>query len=158
MEGPYYNRFEPPSNSGKRVRTVHRSLRTNVIAAAKHRAELIIEPILNGQWEIAEKLESKVRLRSDRGYHRKIPMLRRGSIHPFETILAHFECWSEPLTAPDPDSRSSAVLSGELIRQFEHTRMADAKTEPARRRTRASVRSYVVQARSLVAPQKMRFY
>ena len=51
MGGPNYNRFEPPSNSGKRVRTVHRSLRTNVIAPAKHRAKLIIEPILNGPWE-----------------------------------------------------------------------------------------------------------
>jgi hypothetical protein len=59
--GPYYIRFEPPSNSGKRVRTVHRSLRTNVVAAAKARAKLIIEPILNGQWQTAEKLKSKSR-------------------------------------------------------------------------------------------------
>jgi hypothetical protein len=29
-----------------------------VIGAAKARAELIIEPILNGQWETAEKLKS----------------------------------------------------------------------------------------------------
>ena len=36
--------------------------------------------------------------------------------------------------------------------------MIDAKTEPARRRARASIRSYVVQARSLVAKRKMRFY
>jgi len=57
--GPYYIRFEPPSNSGKRVGTVHRSLRTNVIATAKARAKLIIEPILNGQWETAEKLKNK---------------------------------------------------------------------------------------------------
>src|SRR5439155_10198482 len=59
LGGPYYIRFEPPSNSGKRVRTVHRSLRTNVIATAKVRAKLIIEPILNGQWETAEKLKSR---------------------------------------------------------------------------------------------------
>ena len=57
--GPYYIRFEPPSNSAKRVHAVHRSLRTNVIAAAKARAKLIIEPILNGQWETAEKLKSR---------------------------------------------------------------------------------------------------
>jgi hypothetical protein len=57
--GPYYIRFEPPSNCGKRVGTVHRSLRTNVVAAAKARAKLIIEPILNGQWETAEKLKSR---------------------------------------------------------------------------------------------------
>jgi len=30
-----------------------------VIAAAKARAKLIIEPILNGQWETAEKLKSR---------------------------------------------------------------------------------------------------
>ena len=57
--GPYYIRFEPPSNGGKRIGTVHRSLRTNVIAAAKARAKLIIEPILNGQWKTAEKLKSR---------------------------------------------------------------------------------------------------
>jgi hypothetical protein len=50
LAGRYYIRFEPPSNAGKRVRTVHRSLRTNVVAAAKARAKLIIDPILNGQW------------------------------------------------------------------------------------------------------------
>src|SRR5205823_3427670 len=81
--GPYYIRFEPPSNPGKRVRTVHRG---------------------------------------------------------------------------DPDLHSSSILTGELIRQFERIRMVDAKTEPGRRRARASIRSYVVQARSLVAPRKMRFY
>jgi hypothetical protein len=52
--GPYYIRFEPPSNSGKHVCTVHGCLRTNVVAAAKARAKLIIEPILNGQSETAE--------------------------------------------------------------------------------------------------------
>jgi hypothetical protein len=57
--GPYYIRFEPPSNSGKCVRTAHRFLRTNVVAVAKARAKLIIEPILNGEWETAEKLKSK---------------------------------------------------------------------------------------------------
>ena len=45
--GPYYIRFEPPSNQRTRTRVVHRSLRTNVVAAAKARAKLIIEPILN---------------------------------------------------------------------------------------------------------------
>jgi hypothetical protein len=36
--GPYYIRFEPPSNCGKRVGTVHLPLKTNVITAAKARA------------------------------------------------------------------------------------------------------------------------
>ena len=56
---PYYIRFERPSKCEKRVRVVHRSLRTNIMAAAKARAKLIIEPILNGQWETAEELKSR---------------------------------------------------------------------------------------------------
>jgi hypothetical protein len=59
LGGPYYIRFERPSKCEKRVRVVHRSLRTNIMAAAKARAKLIIEPILNGQWETAEELKSR---------------------------------------------------------------------------------------------------
>jgi hypothetical protein len=54
--------------------------------------------------------------------------------------------------------QSASVLTGDLIRQFERIRIAEAKTELARRRARASIRSYVVQARSIVAARKMRFY
>src|SRR5207247_9822298 len=60
--------------------------------------------------------------------------------------------------AGEPDKKSSAALTAELIRQFERIRMAAARTEPERHRTRASIRSYVVQARSVVAPRKMRLY
>jgi integrase len=156
--GPYYIRFEPPSNCGKRVTIVHRSLRTNVVAAAKARAKLIIEPILNGQWEVAEKLKS----RSGYGTIGAIieryqtqaedrPATVRNNGNALRLLL-------RTVHGGDPDAQSSSVLTGDLIRQFERIRMADAKTEPARRRARASIRSYVVQARSLVAPRKMHFY
>jgi len=58
----------------------------------------------------------------------------------------------------DPDSQSSSLLTADLIRRFQGLRMAAAKTELERHRSRASIRSYVVQARSIVAPRKMRFY
>src|SRR5436309_11351598 len=58
-EGPIIFASSRRQTVEKRIRTVHRSLRTNVVAAAKARAKLIIEPILNGQWETAEKLKSK---------------------------------------------------------------------------------------------------
>ena len=156
--GPYYIRFEPPSNAGKRVRTVHRSLRTNVAAAAKARAKLIIEPILNGQWETAEKLKSKS------GYATIGDIIDRYQSHAEErpaTIrnnISALRMLIRTVHGGDPDLRSSSILTGELIRQFERIRMIEAKTEPVRRRARASIRSYVVQARSLVAPRKMRFY
>jgi integrase len=156
--GPYYIRFEPPSNSGKRVRTVYRSLRTSVVAAAKARAKLIIEPILNGQWEVAEKLKSKsgyatigdiIERYQSQAEDRPATVRNNSSALRLVVRTVH---------GGDPDAHSASVLAGDLIRQFERVRMVGATTEPARRRARASIRSYVVQARSLVAPRKMRFY
>ena len=156
--GPYYIRFEPPSNGGKRVATVHRSLRTNVIATAKARAKLIIEPILNGQWEAAEKLKSRsgyatigdiINLYLSHAQDR--PSTIRNNSSALRLLVRTVRCG-------DPDAQSASVLTGDLIRQFERIRIASATTEPARRRARASIRSYVVQAGSVVAPRKMRFY
>ena len=156
--GPYYIRFEPPSNAGKRIRTVHRSLRTNVVAAAKERAKLIIEPILNGQWETAEKLKSKS------GYATIGALIERyqASAEDRPTTVRNNSSALRMLVRSvhggDPDSHSASVLTGDLIRQFERLRMTGRMTDVSRRQARASIRSYVVQARSLVAPRKMRFY
>lgn len=158
LGGPYYIRFESPSNSGRRIRVVHRSLRTNVIAAAKARAKLIIEPILNGQWETAEKLKSRS------GYATIGQMLERykeaaedraGTVRNNSSALRLIV---RTVHGGNPEEQSSSVLAAELIRQFDRIRAAAIKTEPERRRTRASIRSYVVQAKSVVAPRKMRFY
>src|SRR4030095_3199831 len=146
--GPYYIRFEPPSNCRARARVVHRSLRTTEAAVAKVRAKRIIEPILNGQWETAERLKS----RSSYAFIGKIleryqvnaedrPGTVRNNISALRLIIRTVYPGS------DPDTQNSSILTGELIRQFERVRMASVKTEPERRRTRASIRSYVVQAR-----------
>jgi integrase len=156
--GPYYIRFEPPSNQGKRIRVVHRSLRTNVIAAAKARAKLIIEPILNGQWEIAEKLKSKSGYATIGDIIERYQSQAEDRPRTIRNNISAFRMLVRVVHGGDPDSKSSSVLTDELIRQFERVRMDDAKTDPARRRARASIRSYVVQGRSLVAPRKMRFY
>src|SRR5262249_49797813 len=144
--GPYYIRFEPPSNCGKRVRVVHRSLRTNVIAAAKARAKLIIEPVLNGQWETAERLKSRS------GYSTIGQLVERyqasASDRP-NTIRNNSSALRlivRTVHAGDPDRQSSSALTAELIRRFQRIRMAAAKTELERHRARASIRSYVVQA------------
>src|SRR4029453_14966095 len=156
--GPYYIRFEPPSNYGGRVRVVHRSLRTPEIAAAKFRAKRIIEPILNAQWETAERLKSRSAYTTvgqilDR-YQASAedrPATVRNNISALRLLI-------HTVHSGNPDEQNSSVLTGELIRQFERIRLAAVKTEPERRRTRTSIRSYVVQARSIVAPRKMRFY
>ena len=156
--GPYYIRFEPPSNQRTRIRVVHRSLRTNVIAAAKARAKLIIEPILNSQWETAEKLKSRS------GYATIGQILERykaGACDRANTVRNNsnsLRVLVRTVNGGDPDEKSSSVLTAELIRRFDAIRMTAAKTQAERQRARASIRSYVVQARSVVAPRKMRFY
>jgi len=129
-----------------------------VIAAAKARAKLIIEPILNSQWETAEKLKSRsgyatigeVIARYQAGASDRANTVRNNS-NALRLIV-------RTVHGGDPDRQTSSVLTGELIRQFERIKMADAKTEPERHRARASIRSYVVQGRSVVAPRKMWFY
>jgi integrase len=156
--GPYYIRFEPPSNCRGRARVVHRSLRTTVIAAAKARAKLIIEPILNGQWETAEKLRSKSGYATIGDIIERYQSQAEDRPGTIRNNISTLRLLVRTVHGGDPDSKSSTVLTGDLIRQFERIRMVDAKTEPARRRARASIRSYVVQARSPLAPRKMRFY
>lgn len=150
--GPYYIRFEPTSNARARARVVHRSLKTTIIAAAKERAKRIIEPVLNGQWEVAEKLKSKT------GYATIGDLIERYQSNAEDrpaTIRNNSSALRlviRTVHSGDPDAQTCAVLTGELIRQFERSRMAAAdKTEADRRRARASIRSDVVQARSLVA-------
>jgi integrase len=119
---------------------------------------LIIEPILNGQWETAEKLKSKS------GYATVGDIIERylsqAEDRPatIRNNISALRLLVRTVRGGDPDAQSSSVLTGDLIRQFERIKISGAKTEPARRRTRASIRSYVVQARSLVAKRKMRFY
>jgi integrase len=140
------------------VCVIHRSLRTPSIPAAKDRAKKIIEPILNGQWETAERLKSKS------GYAMIGDILERYQANAEDrpgTVrnnISALRLLIRTVHPGNPDTQNSSVLTGELIRQFERIRLAAVKTEPERRRTRTSIRSYVVQARSIVAPRKMRFY
>jgi integrase len=119
---------------------------------------LIIEPILNGQWEIAEKLKSKSGYGTIGDIIERYQSQAEDRPATVRNNSSAIRLLVRTVHGGDPDAKSSSVLTGDLVRRFERIRMAGAKTEPARRRARASVRSYVVQARSLVAPRKMRFY
>jgi len=113
--GPYYIRFEPPPNSGKRVGTVHRSLRTNVVATAKARAKLIIEPILNGQGETAEKLKSRSGYASNGNiidlylsHAQDRPSTIRNNSSALRLVV-------RTVRGGDPDAQNASVLTGDLI-------------------------------------------
>src|SRR5215475_2792457 len=131
--GPYYIRFEPPSNSRGLARVVHRSLRTTSIPVAKLRAKLIIEPILNGQWETAERLKSRS------GYATVGRILERYQFNAQDrpaTVrnnMSALRLIIRTVHAGDPDTQNSSVLTGELIREFERIRMGAVRSEPERR-------------------------
>jgi hypothetical protein len=125
--GPYYIRFEPPSNSRTRIRVVHRSLRTNVVAAAKARAKLIIEPILNGQWETAEKLKSRSGYATIGQILERYKAAAEDRAATVRNNSSALRLIVRTVHTGNPDNQSSSVLTAELIRQFDRIRIATAK-------------------------------
>src|SRR5215813_1610732 len=111
--GSYYIRFEPPSNQRTHIRVVHRSLRTNIIATAKARAKLIIQPILNGQWETAEKLKSRSgysTIGQLLGQYKAAAGDRPNTVRNNSSALRLIV---RTVHASDPDEQSSSVLTAE---------------------------------------------
>jgi integrase len=137
---------------------VHRSLRTTNIGAAKLRAKIIIEPILNGQWETAETLKSRSGYASVGDIIERYESNAEDRMGTVRNNISALRLIIRTVHPGAPDTQNSSVLIGDLIRQFERIRLRAVRSEPERRRARASIRSYVVQARSIVAPRKMRFY
>jgi hypothetical protein len=119
---------------------------------------MIIEPILNGQWEVAESLKSRSGYATIGAVVERYQAKAEDRPGTVRNNISALRLLVRTVHPGDPDTQNSSLLTGELIRKFEAIRMAAAKSEPERRRTRASIRSYVVQARSILAPRKMRFY
>ncbi len=119
---------------------------------------MIIEPILNGQWEVAEKLKTKSGYATIGDIVERYQAQAQDRPPTIRNNISALRLLIRTVHGGEADAQSSSVLTVDLIRSFERIRMAEAKTEAARRRTRSSIRSYVVQARSLIAPRKMHFY
>ncbi len=114
----------------------------------------------NPKWPMgnSRKTQKQVRICDNWRDYRSLSFPSRRSSRNDKKNISALRLLVRTVHGCDPDLQSSSILTGELIRQFERIRIIEAKTEPARRRARASIRSYVVQARSLVAQRKMRFY
>jgi integrase len=119
---------------------------------------MIIEPILNGRWETAEKLKSRstyatvaTLIERYRSSAEERPNTIRNNVASLRMVI-------RTVYGGDPDHLSTSVLNAELVRGFEQVRNGLTKTEAERRRTRAGTRSYLAQARSIVATKKIRLY
>jgi hypothetical protein len=160
----WHVRFAPPPVNGNR-REIFRSTGTKEIAAAKRIAAQIIESFWNDAGRGAEPLK----LRNNNATVGEL-------ISAYEHNAAQRPCtirgnaWSLRLIVRtvyggDPDDKPTTVLTGGLIREFEKRRLQQAEisaTAATRaaviQRARRSTASLVRQARSVIAPRKMKFY
>jgi integrase len=160
----WYIRFTAPAVNGIR-RAIFRSTGTKEIAAAKRIAAQIIESF----WQDAGRHAEPLKLRSDNASVGELikryvqnaaqrPTTIRSNARSLRMIV-------KTVHTGDPDQKSTALLTANLIREFEKRQLERAETQatPVTRATvvqkvRISTASYVRQARAIVALRKMKFY
>jgi len=144
---------------------IFRSTGTKEIAAAKRIAARIIESF----WTDAGRGAEPLKLRNNnvsigelitkyKENARQRPDTLRSNIRSLRMII-------KTVHHGNPDTKSTALLTANLIREFEKRQLerAEKRATPASRsaaiqRVRSSTASYVRQARSIVALRKMKFY
>src|SRR4030095_13849187 len=160
----WHVRFTPPTIDGVQ-RVVFRSTGTKEIGAAKR----IAADIIKSFWIDGGRSAVRLKLRDDNAtigeliakYKQRAaqrPGTIRSNVRSLRMVI-------KTVHAGDPDSKSSSVLTANLIRGVEKRQLEPAKTRgpPATRasvvqKVRISTASYVRQARAIVALRKMKFY
>jgi hypothetical protein len=160
----WHVRFTPPAIDGTR-RVIFRSTGTKEIAAAKRIAARIIESF----WADAGRGAEPLKLRNNNAtigelitrYQQNAaqrPDTLRSNIRSLRMII-------KTVHHGDPDTKSTSLLTANLIREFETRQLERAEKRAtatsrsaAIQRVRTSTASYVRQARSIVALRKMKFY
>src|SRR5438046_1616592 len=159
----WHVRFTAPAIDGGR--RIFRNTGAKEIGPAKRIAAKIIESF----WADAGRGADRLKLRNDNvkigeliaRYERNASQRRatiRSNVRSLRMIV-------RTVHGGDPDQKSMAVLTANLIREFEKRQVdsAEKRATPATRavviqRVRTSTASYVRQARSIVALRKMKFY
>jgi hypothetical protein len=160
----WHVRFTSPAINGVR-RVVFRSTGTKEIAAAKRIAAQIIESFWTDSGRGAEPLK----LRNDNAIISElIKRYEQNAAQRLSTIRSNARSLRmivKTVHGGDPDQKSTALLTANLIREFEKRQIERAEkrsTATTRskyiQRVRTSTASYVRQARSIIALRKMKFY
>jgi integrase len=147
------------------TRRIFRNTGAKEIGPAKRIAAKIIESF----WADAGRGADRLRLRNDNAkIGELIARYERNALQRRTTIRSNVRSLRmivRTVHGSDPDSKSTSLLSANLIREFEK-RQIDAAEKRATsttrsiviQRVRTSTASYVRQARSIVALRKMKFY
>jgi integrase len=159
----WHVRFTAPRIDG--TRRIFRNTGAKEIGPAKRIAAKIIESF----WADAGRGADRLRLRNDNAkigeliarYERNASQRRatiRSNVRSMRMIV-------KTVHGGDPDTKSTSLLTANLIREFEKRQIdsAEKRAIAATRsvviqRVRTSTASYVRQARSIVALRKMKFY
>jgi integrase len=159
----WHVRFTAPAIEG--ARRIFRNTGAKEIGPAKRIAAKIIESF----WADAGRGADRLRLRNDNAkIGELIARYERNALQRRTTIRSNVRSLRmivRTVHGSDPDSKSTSLLSANLIREFEK-RQIDAAEKRATsttrsiviQRVRTSTASYVRQARSIVALRKMKFY
>jgi integrase len=160
----WHVRFTPPAIDGVRS-VVFRSTGTKEIGAAKR----IAADIIKSFWIDSGRSAVRLKLRNDNAtigdliakYKQRAaqrPGTIRSNVRSLRMVI-------KTVHGGDPDSKSTSVLTANLIREFEKRQIerAEKRATPATRasvvqKVRISTASYVRQARAIVALRKMKFY
>jgi integrase len=160
----WHVRFTPPAINGIR-RVIFRSTGTKEVAAAKRIGAQIIESF----WMDSGRGAEPLKLRNDNAtIGELITRYEENAAQRPSTIRSNARSLRmivKTVHGGDPDEKSTALLTANLIREFEKQQLdsAEKRATAATRsvviqRVRTSTASYVRQARSIVALRKMKFY
>jgi integrase len=159
----WHVRFTAPAIDG--TRRIFRNTGAKEIGPAKRIAAKIIESF----WADAGRGADRLRLRNDNTkIGELIARYERNALQRRATIRSNVRSLRmivKTVHGGDPDTKSTSVLTANLIREFEKRQIdsAEKRATAATRsvviqRVRTSTASYVRQARSIVALRKMKFY
>src|SRR5437667_9479186 len=159
----WHVRFTAPGING--TRRIFRNTGAKEIGPAKRIAAKIIESF----WADAGRGADRLKLRNDNvKIGELIARYDRNACKRGDTIRRNVRSLRRIVRTVQggaPDQKSMAVLTANLIREFEKRQVdsAEKRATPATRavviqRVRTSTASYVRQARSIVALRKMKFY
>jgi integrase len=160
----WHVRFTAPGINGS-TRRIFRNTGAKEIGPAKRIAAQIIESF----WADAGRGADRLRLRNDNAkIGELITRYERNASQRHATIRSNVRSLRmivKTVHGGDPDQKSTALLTANLIREFEARQIerAEKRATAATRassieRVRMSTASYVRQARSIVALRKMKFY
>jgi integrase len=159
----WHVRFTAPTIDG--TRRIFRNTGAKEIGPAKRIAAKIIESF----WADAGRGADRLRLRNDNAkIGELIARYERNAAQRPSTIRSNARSLRmivKTVHGGDPDQKSTALLTANLIREFEKRQIerAEKRATAATRskfieRVRTSTASYVRQARSIIALRKMKFY